>query len=160
MNDKKANIIMFTLFGIILLVWIAMNSSIRIDITRKYSDTTYIMTRDGLKGEVYWTTQYVAPIILPKEIKIEAKENIKLYADMTFKSFFMVRLSHPLSEYRVDQVQLEFNEQDDLQRKFARILKMERFENLKNLKQIQIDSIRYENHQDPDTYTNTFTSWK
>lgn len=160
MNDKKANIVMFTLFGIILLVWIAMNSSIKFNISRKYSDSTYIITRDGLKGKVWWTTRYETPLMLPKEIKLEAKEKIKYYADVTFKTFFILQLSHPLSEYRVDQIQSKFNEQDDLQRRFAKMFKMEGFENLKNLKQIQIDSIRFENHEEPNTYTNTFTSWK
>ena len=150
---------MFTLLGVILLFWALLNTPIYI--SRSYSDITYANTRDGLNGEIYWSTQYKAPLILSKEIKLEAKEKIKLYADVTLKSFFAVRFSHPLSDYRVDQIQIEFDEQDNMQRKFAKILKMEGFENLKNLKPIKIDSVKFGNHQEPDTFTNKMTTlWK
>jgi hypothetical protein len=154
-ESKKSNIVIGLLVLIIIILvsaWAFVYAPI--NVTRNYSDSTYVCTRDGLKGIVCWSTKYKAPLIMPKEIKLETQDKIKLYTDITLKSFFLLRLSHPISDYGVNKIQSEFNEQDDMQRKFARIFHMEGFENLKNLKSIKIETVRFENHKEPDSLRN------
>ena len=137
MEDRKANIVMFTLFGIIFLIWAFLNTPI--NITRTYTANTKSVTLDAVYVNVNWTAKYKAPLILPKEIRKDAEMKIEMYGVARVHAFTITHTGVYIYNMGKAQMQKEFDDTDGI-RELIRIFSPK----IDNVKSLIINEMQFE----------------
>jgi len=137
MKDKNANIVMFTLLGVIFIVWALLNTPIYI--TRTYTAKTQSVTLDAVRLDVNWTAKYKAPLILPKELREDAEMKIELYGVARVHAFTVTHTGVYLYNMGKAQMQKEFEDTDGI-REIIRLFTPK----IDNVKSVIINEIQFE----------------
>jgi hypothetical protein len=135
-NNRNLNIV-FALFALIMIGWVVITTPININRTCNFE--TKAFTRDAALITVKWSAIYKAPLIIPKEIKLDAEDKIEIYGSARIHTFIRFNGAKYFSETDIKEMQKEFDETDVIKG----LIRL--FDNkIDNVKSIKLDSVKIE----------------
>lgn len=143
MKDKS-NIII----GLLILIAVLLISAITlmftpININRKYTHNSEVLTSDISKININWTAKYKAPMILPESEKLDIEKKIQIYVTIRLYSVTMRYSSVHLNHMSLEELQMIFDA-EDIVKKILRDSDTDILEKLRNIKSVKLNKIWFE----------------
>jgi hypothetical protein len=115
-TPKDKSKIIIGMLGAILLIMVVMLAIIiaPININRNYTSSTTALTNDFIKVRINYTAKYLAPIILPDNIKSDIESKIHIYSNLKIDGFIHTYQAYVIKETNIKDLQKKFDNDDTL----------------------------------------------
>jgi hypothetical protein len=141
-ESKKSNIIIGLLILILVVLIIVF---VPISVPYRCSSNTTAITRDLVPMEINYTVTYKAPLIFPSELKYDAENKIKIYADLRIAGFIRGEKAITLKEGDLSILQLKFNDSDIIGDIIRSLNIRDVTDKINKIKSVRLNSFKFNN---------------